>query len=199
MLHLKSLKKSHKFSQVTQLALALILTFFMLQLWQASLLQSEVLLEKQSKGMSEMLLSNVAYGASSAIRNKQSEQLKWLVTNITQDPRVISAAIYNAKGSKVAYAQSLSNQTPINNKNLKQQLKTFPPFIKNIRINGENIGYVELRLDESAFLTELRKNIKNNAEQQQLMLLIAGFIGMLASRALSFKRAAYQRLKQNSD
>ncbi|MBM7071680.1 hypothetical protein JQC92_06445 [Shewanella sp. 202IG2-18] len=105
MLHLKKLKKSHKFSLLVQFAVAVALIAITIQLWQANFLQSESLLEKQASKMSHLLLDNVTYAASSALQNQKTSQLQWLVESVTQDPRVISAAIYDAKGSRVAFAQ----------------------------------------------------------------------------------------------
>ncbi len=196
MLHLRKLKKSHKFSQIVQLSFAFALGFFIIQLWQGSLVQSELLLREQSQSMSNILLDNIAYGASSAIQNEQIEQLNWLVNSVIKDPRVISASIYNSKGSRIAFSHSIPNEHQLDETQIKQLLSRYPPFIKDIRVDNNSIGYVQLRLDESAFLSELRQGVKANAEQQQIMLLLAIAIGVLLSRALSYKRAAYVKLKK---
>ena len=47
--------------------------------------------------------------------------------------------------------------------------------------------------DTKLFFNEIKEAHNLNMEQQQIMLLVAGLIGMLLSRSLSFKRADFDR------
>lgn len=76
---------------------------------------------------------------------------------------------------------------------LDDLLAPYPPYVEPVIQQGKNLGFVEVRLDPKLFFNEIKEAHELNMEQQQLMLIVAGFIGLLLSRALSFKRADFDR------
>ncbi len=196
MLYLKGLKKSQKISRLLQIAIALALLAGLVQLWQSSLLQGQQLLKSQTEKMARLLVQQTAYGAAPALLLQNDEQLQWLATALVEDPKVMSAAIYGEQGTRLSFAQSVTEEwLEPESDELKALLAPYPPFVEPVIQDDKNLGYVEVRLDPKLFLAEIEEVHKLNMEQQQIMLLVAGLIGMLLSRAMSFKRAHFDRRK----
>ncbi|QYK10164.1 YtjB family periplasmic protein [Shewanella mangrovisoli] len=194
MLYLKGLKKSHKISRLLQIAIALTLMVGLVQLWQTSLLQGQLLLKSQTQKMARLLVQQTAYSAAPALQLQNDEQLQWLASALVEDPKVMSAAIFSDQGIRLAFAQSLTNEAlDPESEDMSLLLSKYPPYVEPVIQDGKNLGYVEVRLDTKLFFNEIKEAHNLNMEQQQMMLLIAGLIGMLLSRALSFKRADFDR------
>lgn len=194
MLYLKGLKKSHKISRLIQIAIALTLMVGLVQLWQTSLLQGQLLLKSQTQKMARLLVQQTAYSAAPALQLQNDEQLQWLASALVEDPKVMSAAIFSDQGIRLAFAQSLTKETlDPESEEMNLLLSKFPPYVEAVIQDGKNLGYVEVRLDSKLFFNEIKEAHNLNMEQQQIMLLVAGLIGMLLSRALSFKRADFDR------
>jgi len=193
-LYLKGLKKSHKISRLLQIAIALTLMVGLVQLWQTSLLQGQLLLKSQTQKMARLLVQQTAYSAATALQLQNDEQLQWLASALVEDPKVMSAAIFSDQGIRLAFAQSLTNEAlDPESEDMSLLLSKYPPYVEPVIQDGKNLGYVEVRLDTKLFFNEIKEAHNLNMEQQQMMLLVAGLIGMLLSRALSFKRADFDR------
>ncbi len=177
-----------------QLLFAVLLILGLIQLWQASLLQGQQLLNSQTEKMARMLVKQTVYGATPAIQLQEDEQLQWLTNTITRDPKVISATIYDAQGLRLAFSTSVTDLgLAPDSQEMLSLLDDYPPYVESIIINDESVGFVELRLDRNIFFQEIKTAHQMNMQQQQIMLLVAGLIGILLSRALSYKRAAFDR------
>ncbi|WP_157037403.1 AhpA/YtjB family protein [Shewanella sp. W3-18-1] len=194
MLYLKGLKKSHKISRLLQIAIALTLMVGLVQLWQTSLLQGQLLLKSQTQKMARLLVQQTAYGAAPALQLQNDEQLQWLASALVEDPKVMSAAIFSDQGIRLSFAQSITKDVlDPDSEEMVQLLSKYPPYVEPVLQEGKNLGYVEVRLDTKLFFNEIKEAHSLNMEQQQIMLLVAGLIGMLLSRSLSFKRADFDR------
>ncbi len=194
MLYLKGLKKSHKISRLVQIAIAITLMIGLVQLWQTSLLQGQQLLKTQTQKMARLLVQQTAYGAAPALQLQNDEQLQWLTSALIEDPKVISAAIFSEQGIRLAFAQHLTKDSlDPESEEMNRLLSKYPPYVEPVIQDGKNLGYVEVRLDTKLFFDEIKEAHHLNMEQQQMMLLVAGLIGMLLSRALSYKRAHFDR------
>ncbi len=193
-LYLKGLKKSHKISRLLQIAIALTLMVGLVQLWQTSLLQGQLLLKSQTQKMARLLVQQTAYGAAPALQLQNDEQLQWLASALVEDPKVMSAAIFSDQGIRLSFAQSITKDVlDPDSEEMVQLLSKYPPYVEPVLQEGKNLGYVEVRLDTKLFFNEIKEAHSLNMEQQQIMLLVAGLIGMLLSRSLSFKRADFDR------
>ncbi|WP_297891606.1 AhpA/YtjB family protein [Shewanella sp.] len=193
-LYLKGLKKSHKISRLLQIAIALTLMVGLVQLWETSLLQGQLLLKSQTQKMARLLVQQTAYSAAPALQLQNDEQLQWLASALVEDPKVISAAIFSDQGIRLSFAQSISKDgADPDSEEMNLLLSKYPPYVEPVIQEGKNLGYVEVRLDTKLFFNEIKEAHNLNMEQQQIMLLVAGLIGMLLSRALSFKRADFDR------
>ncbi|WMB74107.1 AhpA/YtjB family protein [Shewanella oncorhynchi] len=194
MLYLKGLKKSHKISRLIQIAAAFALIFGLVQLWQTSLLQGQLLLKSQTQKMARLLVQQTAYGAAPALQLQNDEQLQWLASALVEDPKVMSAAIFSDQGMRLSFAQSITKDVvDPDSEDMNLLLSKYPPYVEPVIQEGKNLGYVEVRLDTKLFFNEIKEAHNLNMEQQQIMLLVAGLIGMLLSRSLSFKRADFDR------
>lgn len=193
-LYLKGLKKSHKISRLLQIAIAITLMIGLVQLWQTSLLQGQLLLKTQTQKMARLLVQQTAYGAAPALQLQNDEQLQWLASALVEDPKVMSAAIFSEQGIRLSFAQSLTKEAlDPDSTEMEQLLSKYPPYVEPVLQDGKNLGYVEVRLDSKLFFNEIKEAHILNMEQQQIMLLVAGLIGLLLSRAMSFKRADFDR------
>ncbi|MGL5361106.1 MAG: YtjB family periplasmic protein [Shewanella sp.] len=195
-LYFKGLKISHKISRLLQIAIALSLLVGLIQLWESSLLQGQLLLKSQTQKMARLLVQQTAYSAAPALQLQNDEQLQWLANALVEDPKVVSAAIFSEQGIRLSFAQSLTHEEFGSDPDAEEMsllLSKYPPYVEPVIQEGKNLGYVEVRLDTKLFFNEIKEAHNLNMEQQQMMLLIAGLIGMLLSRALSFKRADFDR------
>ncbi|MGI2097148.1 AhpA/YtjB family protein [Shewanella glacialipiscicola] len=193
-LYLKGLKKSHKISRLIQIAVAFALIIGLVQLWQTSLLQGQLLLKSQTQKMARLLVQQTAYGAAPALQLQNDEQLQWLASALVEDPKVMSAAIFSDQGIRLSFAQSITKDViDPDSEEMNLLLSKYPPYVEPVLQEGKNLGYVEVRLDTKLFFNEIKEAHNLNMEQQQIMLLVAGLIGMLLSRSLSFKRADFDR------
>nr|WP_283107240.1 AhpA/YtjB family protein [Shewanella marinintestina] len=166
------------------------------QLWETSLLQGQQLLKSQTEKMARLLVQQTAYGAAPALQLENDEQLQWLAQALVLDPKVMSASIFSEDGVRLSFAQSvIDEELEADSAELAHILEQYPPYVEAVSQDGKNLGYVEVRLEPKYFFNEIKEAHQINMEQQQMMLLIAGLIGMLLSRALSFKRADFDRRK----
>ncbi|MGI3002821.1 YtjB family periplasmic protein [Shewanella algae] len=194
MLLFKGLKKSQKISRLLQIAIAVTLLVGLVQLWQTSLLQGQRLLKTQTQKMARLLVQQTAYGAAPALQLQNDEQLQWLASALVEDPKVMAATIYSEDGQRLSFAQDVSpERLEPDSPELDDLLAPYPPYVEPVIQQGKNLGFVEVRLDPKLFFNEIQEAHELNMEQQQLMLIVAGFIGLLLSRALSFKRADFDR------
>ncbi|WP_259655897.1 YtjB family periplasmic protein [Shewanella colwelliana] len=191
---LKGLKKTHRLSRLIQIGIALALMAGLFQLWETSLLQGQQLLKSQTQKMARLLVQQTAYGAAPALQLQNDEQLQWLTTALVLDPKVMSATIFSERGQRLAFAQSVSqDDLEPESDELERLLAPFPPYVESVIQDNKNLGYIEVRLVPELFFNEIKEAHQINMEQQQMMLIIAGLIGLLLSRALSFKRADFDR------
>lgn len=196
MFFLSGLKKSHKFTRILQLAIALGLIAALVQLWQTSLLQGQQLLESQTEKMARLMVQQTAYSAAPALQLQNDEQLQWLTEALVADPKVMAASIFSAEGQRLSFAQSLSeDDLAAGSEELENLLQPYPPFVEAVYQDDTNLGYVEVYLAPQLFFNEIKTAHQLNMEQQQLMLVIAGLIGFLLCRTFSFKRAEIDRRK----
>ncbi|QFU23943.1 hypothetical protein FM038_018450 [Shewanella eurypsychrophilus] len=196
MFFLKGLKKSHRISRLVQMAIAITLAVGLIQLWETSLLQGQQLLKSQTQKMARLLVQQTAYGAAPALQLQNDEQLQWLASALVLDPKVMSASIFSEDGQRLAFAQSVSDEElEPESEELEALLERYPPYVEAVSQDGNNLGFIEVRLEPRLFFNEIKEAHQIHMEQQQMMLIIAGLIGLLLSRSLSFKRADFDRRK----
>ncbi|GIU50320.1 AhpA/YtjB family protein [Shewanella sp. KT0246] len=196
MIFVKGLKKSQRISRIVQIVLAIILLIGLTHLWKSSLNNGQQLLNSQTQIMARLLAQQAANGAAPAMYLQNDEQLQWLANALIDDPKVMSVNIYDAQGVRLAFAQSVSeDEFDADDQELKQLLSPYPPMIENVLQGENNLGYIEVRLNLRIFFDEIKTLYQENMKLQQTMLIVAGIIGLLLSRALSFKRADFDRRK----
>ncbi|WP_394147613.1 AhpA/YtjB family protein [Shewanella atlantica] len=168
----------------------------LIQLWETSLLQGQQLLKSQTQKMARLLVQQTAYGAAPALLLQNDEQLQWLASALVEDPKVMSASIFSEDGQRLSFAQSVTDEElEPDSEELNKLLERYPPYVEAVTQDDKNLGFIEVRLEPRLFFNEIKEAHQINMEQQQMMLIIAGLIGMLLSRSLSFKRADFDRRK----
>ncbi|MEZ9235861.1 AhpA/YtjB family protein [Shewanella sp. 10N.286.52.A9] len=196
MIFVKGLKKSQKISRLIQIVIAIILLIGLTHLWKSSLNNGQQLLNSQTQIMARLLAQQAANGAAPAMFLQNDEQLQWLANALIDDPKVMSVHIYDAQGVRLAFAQSVSEEAlDADDEELKELLSPYPPMIENVLQGDNNLGYIEVRVNLRIFFDEIKTLYQENMKLQQTMLIVAGIIGLLLSRALSFKRADFDRRK----
>lgn len=194
MIFAKGLKKRQKVTRLIQVCLAVGLIFGLVHLWQSSLINGNQLLNSQTKVMARLLAQQAANAAAPAMYLKNDQQLKWLANTLVTDPKVMSVNIYDSDGVRLAFDQSVSPDTlDADSEALQTLLKPYPPLIENVTQGKSNLGYVEVRLNLNIFFDEIKLLHEENMKLQQIMLIVAGIIGLLLSKAMSFKRAEFDR------
>ncbi|MBR9726485.1 AhpA/YtjB family protein [Shewanella intestini] len=192
MIFVKGLKKRQQFSRLLQVALAIALIWGLSHLWQTNLKNGQQLIQSQTEIMARLLAQQVSTSAAPAMYLQNDEQLQWLANTLTQDPKVVSIHIYSSQGVRLAFAQNLTNEEYApDSDEMKQLLLPYPPLIENVIQKNSNLGYVEIRLNLSHFFEEIKVLHEKSMNMQQMMLIVAGVIGFILSRALSFKRAYF--------
>lgn len=192
----KGLKKRHQFIRLVQVVIAIALSFWLYHLWQTSLNNGQKLIASQTEYLARTLAQQAANGAAPAMSLNNDEQVQWIADTLADNPRVKSVNIYNSQGVRLAFAQTVTtDDLGPDSEALRQLLQVYPPLIENVEQNGNNLGYVEVRLEASEFFNELKYLHAKNMELTRWMLVVAAFIGFSLSRALSFKRAEFVRRK----
>ncbi|WP_028774538.1 AhpA/YtjB family protein [Shewanella waksmanii] len=196
MFFLTGLRKTHRITRLVQIAIAVTLMVGLFQLWETSLLQGQQLLKSQTEKMARLLVQQTAYGATPALQLQNDEQLQWLTQALVQDPKVMAATIFSEQGQRLSFAQSVTDEDlEADSQAMIDALATYPPYVEAVSQDGNNLGFIEVRLEPKLFFNEIKEAHQINMQQQQMMLIIAGIIGLLLSRALSFKRADFDRRK----
>jgi membrane protein len=191
----KGLKKRHKMTRLIQVCLAVGLIFGLVHLWQSSLINGNQLLNSQTQVMARLLAQQAANGAAPAMYLKNTQQIEWLANTLVTDPKIMSVNIYDSSGNRLAFAQSVSSEKlDPDSKELEELLKPYAPLIENVTQGDNNLGYVEVRLNPNIFFDEIKILHEENMQLQQIMLIVAGIIGLLLSKSMSFKRAEFDRL-----
>ncbi|MBY5992722.1 AhpA/YtjB family protein [Ferrimonas balearica] len=186
--------------RVLQMGLALTLLVGILQLWLSSERQARLLLDRQTDLLADSMVRQAAHAAAPALKLDEPEQLNWLVHSLVADPRIVSATVFSREGHRLASEQSLfpTEQLP-EAEVVDRALQRFAPLTAAVRQDSEVLGYLRIRINRSLFFRDNKVMLERHHHQQQLMLLLAGLIGTLLARALSFKRARFsyeQRLKR---
>ncbi|ADN77054.1 Virulence factor, hemolysin regulator [Ferrimonas balearica DSM 9799] len=175
-----------------QVGAALVLMAAILQLWLSSERQSQALLARQTDQLADSLVQQAAHAAATALKLDDAEQLNWLINSLVDDPRVVSATVFSHQGQRLAFSQSLFPEAQLpDEETLQAALARFAPLTATVRQEDEVLGYLRIRINRALFFRDNRTLHQQQHDQQQLMLLLAGLVGALLARSLSFKRASY--------
>lgn len=199
MLHLNQLKKSHKYSRFIQILVAIGLIIGLQQLWHTSWQAGLVLLQSQTQQMVQLLIKQTSNGAVPALELNDDKHLDWLANTLIQDAKILAISIYDVKGNRRAFAQSISNkQLAPTSSILMEKLHSYPTYIEPVFQDELNLGYIEISINSALFFEEIKNAHHQNMMQHQIMLIVAGIIGFLLAQSLSFKRIYYDIRKARS-
>ncbi|GAA4875803.1 AhpA/YtjB family protein [Ferrimonas pelagia] len=185
-------KHQHRLIRLSQIAIALTLLITVQLLWQQQRLHRQALLATHAMELADNLMEHAAHSAAMALKLDDDAMMQWVVTRLNDDPRVLSASIFNYQGHRLAFAQSLFPDADLPEQaELELALRQFSPLTTPITHGQEAYGYLRMRINHSLFFLEQRHLQQTQQRETGLLLLLSGLIGFILARALSFKRASY--------
>ncbi|GLS91666.1 SMP protein [Psychromonas marina] len=183
-----------RFIQITGLLAVTII--ILIQLNQLRVISNEVRYQQTEK-FSSSLTNLAAAEASRYFTNKKEQDLQLLINELSNDPMVRDATIYDHLG-KILYqsADPLSlpvllkiEQSPAHN------ITGVIPYIAELYNDNKKIGYIRISLEQDHILRIIFNYQQQNLETL-LLLLSLSFLAGIIIMALFFKRAEawYRRL-----
>lgn len=144
---------------------------------------------QQTARFSSSLTNLAAAEATRYIALKKPKNLQLLIDDLSQDPIVQDATIYDHLG-EVLYQSEDSLPLPIllniNSRN-DQRAKGVIPYISELYNEGKKIGYLRISLEEHEMLN-LIENYQQKSLSTLLLLLTLSFVAGTILMALFFKK-----------
>jgi len=187
-------KVSSIYNKIMQLAIAIFIIIVVMNLWLFSSQQSEHVLDKHTRQISEQYLSQLVSGVGILLA-KDSVALQGYIDDIAQQKWVKDISYYDHTGQLILAS---SNQSTINDLYGVSLYKTdrsdkFIPFVHELRNGMELIGYLRLTVEKTALTGELEIQRTQQFDLFRLMMILAGVAGFLLTRGLNrFSRQGYR-------
>ena len=192
---------NHNFGRLTlrlmQVVAAVGLLSAILLMWQHQVTQRSQLLYSKADEQAEQIVQYAAIAAAPALAEEKDEQLQWLVDSLVADSRILSATLFSADGQKLFQAQSLFPESQLPEEQvLEAALERFDPFVADVILEEQSLGYLRIRANTHLFFIEQRRLERTLIRQQPLMMLMAGLVGALLTLALSTRRLDIHRRRE---
>ncbi|BDY03872.1 AhpA/YtjB family protein [Ferrimonas sp. YFM] len=168
-----------------------------LLMWQHQVTQRSQLLYDKADEQAEQIVQFAAIAAAPALAEEKDDQLQWLVDSLVADSRILSATLFSADGQKLFQAQSLFPESQLPEEQvLDAALDRFDPFVADVILEEQSLGYLRIRANTHLFFIEQRRLERTLIRQQPLMMLMAGLGGALLTLALSTRRLDIHRRRE---
>ncbi|PKF60663.1 hypothetical protein CW745_14130 [Psychromonas sp. psych-6C06] len=182
--------------QITTLIVVSVVILF--QLNELRVISNEVRYQQTEK-FSYSLTNLAAAEASRYLGQKKSKDLQLLINELSNDPMVRDATIYDHLG-KILYQSNDPLLLPILlkiNEPVNDDIKGVIPYIAELYKEDKKIGYIRISLKQDHILRLIFNYQQQSLETLTLLLLLSFFAGSLIM-ALFFRRAeaAYYRLNK---
>lgn len=184
-----------RFLQITSLLAVTVI--ILMQLNQLRVVSNEVRYQQTEK-FSSSLTNLAAAEASRYFANKKEQELQLLINDLSNDPMVRDATIYDHLG-KVLYQST--NPVPLPallkiEQSPSHNIKGVIPYIAELYKGNEKIGYLRITLEQEHILRIISNYQQQNLETL-LLLLSLSFVAGSIIMALFFRRAeaGYYRLR----
>ncbi|SMY17696.1 YtjB family periplasmic protein [Photobacterium aquimaris] len=170
-----------------------LLTFIGILQYGTSLSQQNYqLLSEQTQTLSQIIVRQAAQNAALDIENKDQDQLQLLVQNLTTEPLILDASIYNLEGvvlAKTKAAMPLEQltglSTPLAMASIGRQ-----QIVEPILLNGHIIGFIRITLEHDKLLTHAYTQMATMTAIIRGLIIAALILGGLLM--LVFSRQHYQ-------
>ncbi|WP_417347983.1 AhpA/YtjB family protein [Ferrimonas sp.] len=183
--------------RLTQVVAAVALLCAILLMWQHQVTQRSELLYSKADGQAEQIVQFAAIAAAPALAEEKDDQLQWLVDSLVQDSRILSATLFSADGQRLFQAQSLFPLSQLPEESvLEAALDRFDPFVAEVILDEQSLGYLRIRTNTHLFFIEQRRLERTLIRQQPLMMLMAGLVGALLTLVLSTRRLDINRRRK---
>lgn len=144
---------------------------------------------QQTEHFSTSLTNLAAAEATRYIALKKPKNLQLLINDLSRDPIVHDATIYDHLG-EVLYQSEDSLPLPVLlniNSHNDQRAKGVIPYIAELYNEGKKIGYIRISLEEHKILS-LIEDYQEKGLSTLLLLLILAFIAGIVLMALFFRK-----------
>lgn len=139
------------------------------------------MLSEQTQTLSRMLVRQAAENAASDITDNNQDQLQELVNNLSDEPLILDASIYNIEGVTLAktdksmpLTQLTGLSTPLAMASIGRQQIVQPIFA-----NKHVIGFVRITLEHNKLLAKAKDQIEYMTSIIRGLILVALMIGLL--------------------
>lgn len=177
------------YKRLANLVLAVIAVAISINLWILGAEQANDWHQKQANQLGRSISQLSAETLSSALPAKDMDEVKRLLMAISDDPHVLTAAVFNDKG------QILDSTNASVSLLATYQLSSEKPlvFIEEIASKGKIYGYLRVLLDEREVM-RFHGDYQTQLIQQQLILMLLGCAGgvLLARAFYKFRLRYYQ-------
>lgn len=158
--------------------------------FQLSTLQSTAneLKYKQTKKFAASITNLAAAESTRYLINDKHEDLQLLIDNLSHDPIVRDATIYNELGQVSYHSENvipLENVLKINDNILS--INGVEPYVVELYKEDNKIGYIRITIEQKKILS-LIENYEEKGVSTMLLLLTLAFVGGLILMALFFRR-----------
>ena len=150
------------------------------------------MLSEQTQTLSQIIVRQAARNAAVDIENKDQDKLQLLVTNLSDEPLILDATIYDLEGvvlAKTKAAMPLEQltglSTPLAMASIGRQQIAEPVFIK-----GHIIGFMRITLEHDKLLTDAIEKIASMTAIIRGLMIAALILGVLLT--VVFSRQRYQ-------
>ena len=136
---------------------------------------------KQLQTLTKLLISQAALTASDFIANDDQEKLLLLTNQLSEDPLVADATVYDTTGVKIAASddaksvrESLGMDTPLQSAGIGKQQLVEPIFLHNAIV-----GYVRITFEKGRVTAFSDHHYRNSDRSMILMILMSFASGVL--------------------
>ncbi|WP_158967579.1 AhpA/YtjB family protein [Paraglaciecola sp. L3A3] len=166
------------FKRIGNLSLVLLAIIICTNLWLLNSEQAANWHKKQANQLGQSLSNLAAHILVEAIRKNDSKKLTQQLAFIGEDPHVLSASIYDNKGTILANNKIATSVVAIYKLNSATPLV----FVKKIKYQDELIGYLRIMLKEEEVMKYHSEYQLQLYQQLIVLMLLAGVGGILIAR-----------------
>lgn len=187
-------KLSSIYNKIMQLAIAILLIVFLLNLWVSSNDQSEKTIHDHFYSLAEQHLEQAVTSVITLELIDNTNKLQKYVDGIANSPWVYDVHIYDATGKSLAVSINNASVKDLYGITLNKTNKSsdYVPFVQEIR-GDELLGFMRITLKKSYFTDNLEDTNFDNHAMLRLMIVISVFVGFLLTRGLNrFSRQGFR-------
>ena len=184
------------YKRLANLLLAVIVAAICINLWMAHKQSSQDWYNNQTQQLGRSLVQQAALALVKPVRADDNQAMQQLLANLTLDPHVSAAALFDFRGRLI---DSTSSEVSVA---ASFRLDDLPPlvFLNEILDDGQVIGYVRIFLSRDNVMRFHADYQRQWTEQMQVLALLAALAGAILMRAFyKLRERVKQRLQSESE